>query len=56
MEIGSKVKQIIPVITGVIADTNYNKSTKSLDHLVEYAEGEATQARWFSEAELEEVL
>lgn len=56
IEIGKTVRQIAPVITGEVVDTEYDKDAKCLKHLVEYedAEGE-TQQRWFTEAEIEEA-
>lgn len=56
MEEGNKVRQIAPVIEGTIVDTEYDKSTKALRHLVEYTDAEGDEhQRWFSESELELV-
>lgn len=53
MDIGDSVRLVQPVINGVIIDTEYDKSTKQLRHLVEYsADGEQHQ-RWFVESNLE---
>lgn len=56
IEIGVTVRQKVPVISGEVVDTEYDKDAKCLKHLVEYedADGE-TQTRWFTEAEIEEV-
>ena len=54
METGNVVRLIQPVIQGEIKDTEYNKDTQMLKHLVEYvgADGE-THTRWFDENQLE---
>lgn len=54
MKMNDSVRLIQPVITGVILDTEYDKSTEQLRHLVEYTtiDGEKNQ-RWFQESELE---
>lgn len=56
IEEGVRVRQKVPVITGVVTDVEYDKSAKSLRYLVEYgdADGE-TQTRWFAADELEEI-
>lgn len=56
MEVGEIVKLIQPVIQGEIKDTEYNKDTKTLKHLVEYigSDGE-THTRWFDENQLEQA-
>ena len=54
MEIGNAVRQVVPVIAGTITDTRYNKSAKSLEHLVEFDDAEGQpQQRWFLDSELE---
>lgn len=54
MEIGNTVKLVQPVVQGEITDTQYNKESKQLEHLVEWidAAGDAHQ-RWFVESQLE---
>lgn len=54
MKMGDNVRLIQPVVSGVIVDTEYDKSTEQLRHLVDYqaADGEQNQ-RWFLESELE---
>jgi hypothetical protein len=57
MEIGDQVKVNKTFIQGPILDTEYNKSTKQLRHLVQWkdeATGD-THNRWFDESELTEV-
>lgn len=56
MEEGSLVRPIVPVITGTIIDTQWNKSAKEVEHLVEWtdADGEVQQ-RWFLQSGLEKV-
>ena len=55
MEIGQQVRLVLPTIEGQIVDTQYNKSQKQLEHLVEYqgAGEEDMHQRWFLESELE---
>lgn len=53
MEIGDNVRLVQPVITGVILDTEYDKSTKQLRHLIEYSTDNEQQQRWFVESDLE---
>lgn len=54
MEIGNTVKLKQPVIQGEIIDTEYNKDSKELHHLVSYNDANgAQQQRWFSESDLE---
>ena len=56
LEIGVTAKVIAPVIKGTIIDTQYDKSSKSLSHLLEWQEaGNPNKQRWFTEAELEEI-
>lgn len=56
MEIGQKAKLKQIVIQGAIVDTEYDKESKQLKHLLEYkdATGE-TATRWFLESELEKA-
>jgi hypothetical protein len=56
IEEGARVRQKAPTIEGTVVDTEYDKGTKELRHLVEYddADGE-TQTRWFTASDLEEV-
>jgi hypothetical protein len=58
MKTGDKVRQIVPVINGVITKTEYDEETEQLKHLVEYESkdenGDAhTLTRWFKADELE---
>lgn len=54
--VGTAVKLIAPVISGVVKEIKYNNESNSLEMLVEYvdAEGE-THTRWFAESQLEAV-
>lgn len=56
MEIGKTVRLVQPVVQGEIIDTEYDKDTKQLRHLLSWvdADGE-TQNRWFTESQLELV-
>ena len=54
MEIGNQVKLIQPVIQGEIKDTEYNKDSKELQHLLEWQDSAGNLcSRWFKESELE---
>lgn len=56
LEIGVTAKVVVPTIQGTIIDTTYDKSSKSLSHLLEWQEaGNPNKQRWFTEAELQEV-
>jgi hypothetical protein len=57
MEIGDEVKVKKTDIQGPILDTEYNKSTKQLRHLVQWDDEEmsTTHNRWFDESQLVEV-
>jgi len=57
VEIGKRARLIQPVVEGEVIDTEYDKSAKSLRHLVEYTDAAGdVQTRWFTEAQLEEVV
>ena len=52
---GSYVRQVVPVIEGVVLKKTFNDSTDSFDYLVEYKSpsvGEGPSRRWFSEGQL----
>lgn len=46
---GSKVRQVVPVIEGLIDQTRFNESAQSLEYHVTWGES----ARWFLEEDLE---
>lgn len=53
---GDTVRQIAPVISGVVQDIQFNKGTSELEYLFEYTDGEGNaQSRWFTESQLEAV-
>lgn len=55
-EEGQAVNLIQPTISGVVADTRYNKDAKELEHLVEYTDaGGEVHSRWFMASQLEAV-
>lgn len=54
-DIGQKVKLIVPVVTGEIVDTEFDKESKQLKHLLSWQDGEETHSRWFLASELEAV-
>lgn len=57
MEIGNNVKLVTPAIEGVIKDTQYNKSVKELEHLVEWTNSNnEVHSRWFLESDLEDIV
>lgn len=56
IEVGNTVKLVQPVIQGPVLDIQYDKATKSLSMLVEYAdEAGDIHSRWFAEPTLEVV-
>ena len=56
MEIGSPVRLIQPVVQGEIVDTEYDKGSKSLRHLVAWTDADGNaQQRWFDAAQLEDA-
>jgi hypothetical protein len=56
LEIGSQARLVQPVIAGEIVDTEFNKTSKKLQHLVQWTEADGHVAsRWFTEDQLEEV-
>jgi hypothetical protein len=55
-KIGETVRLIQPVIQGKVIDTEYNKSTESVHHLVSFKNADGEDAsRWFDPKELELV-
>lgn len=56
MKTGNTVRVVQPVISGEIVDTQYNKSSNELEHLVSWSDDGGEHQRWFSEAQLEEVV
>ena len=52
MKIGDAVSINKTVLAGRIADTEYNKDTHTLRHLVEYDDEGVAQHRWFDESQL----
>lgn len=56
MEIGNQVRLVQPVVAGEIVDTEYDKESKQLRHLVRWTDGQGDeQSRWFTEGQLEVV-
>jgi hypothetical protein len=57
MEIGDQVKVKKTDIQGPILDTEYNKSSKQLRHLVQWKDETSGEihTRWFDESQLTEV-
>lgn len=53
LEIGQTAKLIQPVIQGEIIDTQYNKDSKQIEHLIGWIDDEGeSQQRWFLESQL----
>jgi hypothetical protein len=54
--IGAKVRQVVPVIEGAVADVRFDAASKSFHSLVEWtdADGQA-QSRWFADTEIAAV-
>jgi len=51
---GDVVRLIQPVIQGEVIDTEYDRDSGGLRHLVRYADAEGSmQQRWFLETQLE---
>jgi len=55
IEVGQTARLIQPVVQGEILDTQYNKESKELEHLLAWNEDGEPQQRWFSEKHLEAV-
>lgn len=56
MEIGNQVRLVQPVVSGEIVDTEYDKESKQLRHLVRWTDGQGDErSRWFTEGQLEIV-
>lgn len=56
LDVGQKAKLNTPVIQGTIIDVGYNKDAKSMEYLLEWADGEGdSHQRWFLESELEVI-
>ncbi len=55
IEVGKTARLIQPVVQGEILDTQYNKETKELEHLLAWEENGEPQKRWFSGKLLEAV-
>lgn len=56
MEIGNQVRLVQPVVAGEIVDTEYDKESKQLRHLVRWTDAQGDeQSRWFTEGQLEIV-
>jgi hypothetical protein len=55
LDIDQRVRQVVPVIEGVVKEIQYNNASRSLEMLVEWVQGEETYQRWFKEADLEAV-
>ena len=55
IEVGKTARLIQPVVQGEILDTQYNKESKELEHLLSWEEDGEHQQRWFSEKHLEAV-
>ena len=53
MKIGNSVRLVQPTIGGTIIDTEYDKSSHELRHLVEWEEDGVIHQRWFTESQLE---
>lgn len=52
--IGSPVRLIQPVVSGEVADTEFDKDANELKHLVTYtSEDGETHSRWFPASQLE---
>jgi len=50
---GTKVKQIVQVITGTVVKTQFNESHDSLEYLVEYTDGTGeNHTKWFLENQI----
>lgn len=56
MKIGTRARQIVPVIQGVIADKRFNREADCLEYLIAYTDdkGEVHQV-WLKESELTPV-
>lgn len=53
---GDTVRQVAPVITGEIIDTEYDKDAQELRHLVRWKDASGDfHSRWFVEPEIEKV-
>ena len=57
IRIGQTARLIQPVISGVVKDTQFNKSVGELEHMIHYVDGQGEdQERWFLASQLEEVV
>lgn len=55
IEVGKTARLIQPEVKGEILDTQYNKESKELEHLLVWEENGKPQQRWFPEKHLEVV-
>jgi hypothetical protein len=51
---GTTVRQVVPAIEGVVADTRFNSERDELEYLVAYTSDGEDHTRWFAESELQE--
>ena len=57
LQIGAKARLVQPTIEGIIVDTQYNKDSLCLCHLIKWtSESGEHHERWFVETQLEEVV
>lgn len=53
-ELGQPVRQVVPVITGTVADVTYIAAESSFRYLVDFTDAAGHPAqRWFKESEIE---
>lgn len=52
-KVGAKVVHNVPVITGTVIDTRWNKDNEAPEHLVAYTKNGEQHERWFPADELD---
>jgi hypothetical protein len=52
---GTLIRQVVPIIAGVITDVRFNADAMAFDYLVEYSDGDHVSSRWFSSPEIEAI-
>lgn len=53
---GASVRQVVPVITGTVAERKFSESHDEMEYLVVNTDADGVEhSRWFLESQIEEV-
>jgi hypothetical protein len=54
--LNAKVRQVVPVIEGVVAERRFSEASEGMEYRVEFKDSEGNAGdRWFAEGEIEEA-